>query len=188
MPLRIAKPKKWQADTISSIFLVYYAAIACSVLQKIDAFSSSLQQFLNAARLAYFVVPSGASILLPGCVSCFVRQESLVCCVVSNCASVYSYPAVFPALSARRLWRRYVVYGGAFNSCVSRFCRQESLVCCVVCSGAFNSCVSRFCRQESLEALRYLPEGNLFDEEQVSPVWLEVVDKAGRFLRSVVLG
>ncbi|XP_043204412.1 E3 ubiquitin-protein ligase HERC2-like [Amphibalanus amphitrite] len=42
--------------------------------------------------------------------------------------------------------------------------------------------------KESLEALRYLPEGNLFDEDQVSPVWLEVVEKASRFLRSVVLG
>ncbi|XP_037077215.1 E3 ubiquitin-protein ligase HERC2-like [Pollicipes pollicipes] len=42
--------------------------------------------------------------------------------------------------------------------------------------------------KESLDALRYLPEGNLFDEESVSPVWLEVVDKANRFLRSVVLG
>lgn len=42
--------------------------------------------------------------------------------------------------------------------------------------------------QESLEALRFLPEAQLFDEETVSPVWLEVVDKANKFLRTVVLG
>ncbi|XP_022244118.1 E3 ubiquitin-protein ligase HERC2-like isoform X2 [Limulus polyphemus] len=41
---------------------------------------------------------------------------------------------------------------------------------------------------ESLEALRTLPEATLFDESTVSPVWLEVVERASKFLRSVVLG
>ncbi|EEC01765.1 conserved hypothetical protein, partial [Ixodes scapularis] len=42
--------------------------------------------------------------------------------------------------------------------------------------------------RESLEALRAMPEASLFHEEAVSPVWLEVVDRADNFLRSVVLG
>ncbi|XP_077983839.1 E3 ubiquitin-protein ligase HERC2-like [Glandiceps talaboti] len=42
--------------------------------------------------------------------------------------------------------------------------------------------------QESLEAMRSLPEATLFDETSVSKVWLEVVDRASKFLRSVVLG
>lgn len=42
--------------------------------------------------------------------------------------------------------------------------------------------------QESLDALRALPEASLFDEGTVSSVWLEVVERATRFLRSVVTG
>lgn len=42
--------------------------------------------------------------------------------------------------------------------------------------------------QESLEALRSLPEATLFDETSVSPVWLEVVERASKFLHSVVAG
>ena len=42
--------------------------------------------------------------------------------------------------------------------------------------------------QESLDALRSLPEGTLFDENSVSGVWLEVVERATKFLRSVVEG
>nr|KAF6270751.1 HECT and RLD domain containing E3 ubiquitin protein ligase 2 [Myotis myotis] len=42
--------------------------------------------------------------------------------------------------------------------------------------------------QESLDALRALPEASLFDESTVSAVWLEVVERATRFLRSVVTG
>ncbi|KAK2509156.1 hypothetical protein MC885_004362 [Smutsia gigantea] len=42
--------------------------------------------------------------------------------------------------------------------------------------------------QESLDALRALPEASLFDESTVSSVWLEVVERATRFLRSVVMG
>lgn len=42
--------------------------------------------------------------------------------------------------------------------------------------------------QESLDALRALPEASLFDESTVSAVWLEVVERATRFLRSVVMG
>lgn len=42
--------------------------------------------------------------------------------------------------------------------------------------------------RESLEVLRAMPEASLFHEEAVSPVWLEVVDRADNFLRSVVLG
>ena len=42
--------------------------------------------------------------------------------------------------------------------------------------------------QESLDALRALPEASLFDESTVSSVWLEVVERATRFLRSVVTG
>lgn len=47
------------------------------------------------------------------------------------------------------------------------------------------------CRElldEALEALQYLPEATLFDEGSVSPVWLEVVDRSTKFLRSVVAG
>lgn len=39
--------------------------------------------------------------------------------------------------------------------------------------------------QESLDALRALPEATLFDEATVSPVWLEVVERATKFLRFV---
>ncbi|XP_038616113.1 E3 ubiquitin-protein ligase HERC2 [Tachyglossus aculeatus] len=42
--------------------------------------------------------------------------------------------------------------------------------------------------QESLDALRALPEASLFDESTVSSVWLEVVERATKFLRSVVTG
>jgi E3 ubiquitin-protein ligase HERC2 len=37
--------------------------------------------------------------------------------------------------------------------------------------------------QESLEALQSLPEATLFDESAVSSVWLEVVERATKFLR-----
>lgn len=37
--------------------------------------------------------------------------------------------------------------------------------------------------QESLDALRALPEATLFDEGTVSSVWLEVVERATKFLR-----
>lgn len=39
--------------------------------------------------------------------------------------------------------------------------------------------------QESLDALRALPEATLFDEGNVSSVWLEVVERATKFLRFV---
>ncbi|KAL3192255.1 hypothetical protein MRX96_059230 [Rhipicephalus microplus] len=42
--------------------------------------------------------------------------------------------------------------------------------------------------RESLEALRAMPEATLFHQEVVSSVWLEVVERADKFLRSVVLG
>lgn len=42
--------------------------------------------------------------------------------------------------------------------------------------------------QESLESLQALPEATLFDESSLSKVWLEVVDKATSFLKSVVVG
>ena len=41
---------------------------------------------------------------------------------------------------------------------------------------------------ESLEALQALPEASLFDSASVSKVWLEVVERAGKFLRQVVVG
>lgn len=41
---------------------------------------------------------------------------------------------------------------------------------------------------ESLEALQSLPEASLFDEGSVSSVWLEVVERASKFLHSVVAG
>ncbi|GJQ69394.1 HERC2 [Trypoxylus dichotomus] len=41
---------------------------------------------------------------------------------------------------------------------------------------------------ESLEALQVLPVATLFDESQVSPIWLEVVDRSIKFLRQVVIG
>ncbi|KAK7097783.1 E3 ubiquitin-protein ligase HERC2-like isoform X3 [Littorina saxatilis] len=42
--------------------------------------------------------------------------------------------------------------------------------------------------QESLDALRSLPEATLFDDGCVSSVWLEVVERATKFLHSVVAG
>ncbi len=42
--------------------------------------------------------------------------------------------------------------------------------------------------QETLEALILLPPPSLFDESAVSSVWLEVVEKTSKFLRSVVMG
>ncbi|KAK2507178.1 hypothetical protein MC885_011827 [Smutsia gigantea] len=42
--------------------------------------------------------------------------------------------------------------------------------------------------QETLDALKSLPETSLFDESTVYSVWLEVVERATRFLRSVVKG
>ena len=42
--------------------------------------------------------------------------------------------------------------------------------------------------QESLEALVSLPEATLFDESTVSSVWLEVVERATKFLRAVIEG
>lgn len=42
--------------------------------------------------------------------------------------------------------------------------------------------------EESLDALRSLPEATLFEESNVSPVWLEVVERSSKFLRQVVLG
>ncbi|XP_015510519.2 E3 ubiquitin-protein ligase HERC2 [Neodiprion lecontei] len=41
---------------------------------------------------------------------------------------------------------------------------------------------------ESLEALQSLPEATLFDESNVSRVWLEVVERSAKFLRQVVTG
>ena len=41
---------------------------------------------------------------------------------------------------------------------------------------------------ESLEALQALPEASLFHSESVSKVWLDVVERASRFLRQVVSG
>lgn len=48
-----------------------------------------------------------------------------------------------------------------------------------------------FCSElltESLEALQSLPEATLFDEGNVSQVWLEVVERSAKFLRQVVTG
>lgn len=42
--------------------------------------------------------------------------------------------------------------------------------------------------QDTHDALLLLPEASLFDESTVSPVWLEVVDRTSKFLRSVVMG
>ncbi|CAG9815802.1 unnamed protein product [Phaedon cochleariae] len=41
---------------------------------------------------------------------------------------------------------------------------------------------------ESLEALRMLPVATLFAQKNVSPVWLEVVDRSSKFLRQVITG
>lgn len=63
-------------------------------------------------------------------------------------------------------------------------CQQCLTVCC---SGEDADLCSELL-QESLDALRALPEASLFDESTVSSVWLEVVERATRFLRSVVTG
>ncbi|XP_050303138.1 E3 ubiquitin-protein ligase HERC2 [Anthonomus grandis grandis] len=41
---------------------------------------------------------------------------------------------------------------------------------------------------ESLDALRILPPCTLYNEPEISPVWLEVVEKSSKFLRQVVEG
>lgn len=41
---------------------------------------------------------------------------------------------------------------------------------------------------ESLDALRILPVATLFEEEKVSSVWLEVVERSSKFLLEVVTG
>ncbi|KAG5897066.1 hypothetical protein JTB14_025882 [Gonioctena quinquepunctata] len=41
---------------------------------------------------------------------------------------------------------------------------------------------------ESLEALRLLPAATLYEQNDVSPVWLEVVERSSKFLRQVVTG
>lgn len=41
---------------------------------------------------------------------------------------------------------------------------------------------------ESLDALKILPVATLFDEEKVSSVWLEVVERSSKFLLQVVTG
>ncbi|KAL2717183.1 E3 ubiquitin-protein ligase HERC2 [Vespula squamosa] len=48
-----------------------------------------------------------------------------------------------------------------------------------------------FCSEllsESLEALQCLPEATLFDESNVSQIWLEVVERSTKFLKQVVVG
>ncbi|XP_015113813.1 E3 ubiquitin-protein ligase HERC2 [Diachasma alloeum] len=48
-----------------------------------------------------------------------------------------------------------------------------------------------FCSEilsDSLETLQSLPEATLFEENNVSQVWLEVVEKSAKFLRQVVTG
>ena len=42
--------------------------------------------------------------------------------------------------------------------------------------------------QETLDALTMLSPASLFDESSVSTVWLEVVERTSKFLRSVVMG
>lgn len=41
---------------------------------------------------------------------------------------------------------------------------------------------------EALDALRNLPEGLLFEDSKINPMWLEIVDKSETFLRTVVQG
>lgn len=41
---------------------------------------------------------------------------------------------------------------------------------------------------ESLEALQMLPVATLFEQNDVSPVWLEVVERSSKFLMQVVTG
>lgn len=41
---------------------------------------------------------------------------------------------------------------------------------------------------ESLEALQMLPVATLFYQNDVSPVWLEVVERSTKFLRQVIIG
>lgn len=41
---------------------------------------------------------------------------------------------------------------------------------------------------ESLDALQMLPVATLFEQDNVSPVWLEVVERSSKFLMQVVTG
>ena len=74
---------------------------------------------------------------------------------------------------------------GESSVCVLPGDGQPHLPC--VCPGEDADLCSELL-QESLDALRALPEASLFDESTVSSVWLEVVERATRFLRSVVTG
>lgn len=58
---------------------------------------------------------------------------------------------------------------------------NQSLIVCGVSGDDADLCSELL--QESLDALRALPEATLFDEGTVSPVWLEVVERATKFLR-----
>jgi E3 ubiquitin-protein ligase HERC2 len=42
--------------------------------------------------------------------------------------------------------------------------------------------------EEALSALRQIPEASLFEEESVTPIWLEVVEKSEKFLQSISMG
>jgi hypothetical protein len=42
--------------------------------------------------------------------------------------------------------------------------------------------------QETLESLRSLPEALLFNEDKISSVWIDILEKSSIFLRQVVLG
>ncbi|OWK60818.1 E3 ubiquitin-protein ligase HERC2 [Lonchura striata] len=90
------------------------------------------------------------------------------------------------ALSAMRLKQRLVILERYFIA-LNRAVLQENVKVKWKSSSEDADLCSELL-QESLDALRALPEASLFDEGTVSSVWLEVVERATKFLRSVVTG
>lgn len=68
--------------------------------------------------------------------------------------------------------------------CVDLVAEYQEGVCVSVCVAGDDADLCSELLQESLDALRALPEATLFDEGTVSSVWLEVVERATKFLRS----
>lgn len=93
---------------------------------------------------------------------------------MKHCESCSFFGAVLPDLG------RIVESLCGYRCRVSRGCMRVS-----VCVAGDDADLCSELLQESLDALRALPEATLFDEGTVSSVWLEVVERATKFLRSI---
>lgn len=90
--------------------------------------------------------------------------------------------------------QKYCKSSLCLHVCLSRLCRgdpKETVQCIVwptkdMCVVGDDADLCSELLQESLDALRALPAATLFDEGTVSSVWLEVVERATKFLRFVI--